>query len=73
MAKHAKLTNVEDVKVGDMISRRNVLKDQLEFFKISHIRNTGDVFALNYATLDGQEVDYLRLRRDDQIHIITED
>lgn len=73
MAKKATLTRVEDVKVGDVISRRNVLRDTVEFFTITLIRNTGDTFALNYADADGKQVDYLRLNRNDEIHIITED
>jgi hypothetical protein len=74
MAKKATLTKVTDVKVGDIISRRNVLKDQVEFFKITYIRNTGTRYALNYAdAVTGQQVDYLALDGDDEIHIITED
>jgi hypothetical protein len=74
MAKKATLTRVEDVKVGDIISRRNVLRDTVEFFEICLIRNSGDTFALNYKdAATGQQVDYLRLNRNDEIYIITED
>jgi hypothetical protein len=74
MAKKATLTKVTDVKVGDIISRRNVLKDQVEFFTITYIRNTGTRYALNYAdAVTGQQVSDLRLDADDEIYIITED
>lgn len=73
MAKHAKLVKATEVKVGDMISVRNVLRDELEFFHISHIRTGGEMVALNYATPEGQEVDYLRLHKTDSLHIIIED
>jgi hypothetical protein len=74
MAKKANLVKVQNVKVGDMISRRNVLKDQVEFFKITLIRSTGSRYSLNYAdAVTGQQVSDLRLDADDEIYIITED
>ena len=73
MAKIAKLIKVTDVKVGDMISRRDILRDKLEFFHISSIRNTGTTYALNYADENGREVDYLRLQSTDSLHIIIEE
>lgn len=74
MARKATLTKVTEVKVGDIISRRNVLRDTVEFFKITLIRNTGTRYALNYAdAVTGQQVDYLALNADDEIYIITED
>jgi hypothetical protein len=65
-------TLAENVKVGDFISRRNVLKNRVELYRITLIRNSGDTFAFNYADAHtGQQVDYIRISRGDSINIIT--
>ena len=52
-------------------SRVKLLASQTQLLQRA---NSGDTFALNYkSTATGQQVDYLRLNRNDEIYIITED
>lgn len=75
MAKKATPVAAQFVKVGDTISRRNVLKGEIEFFKISQIRRGASRIVFDYAdSVTGQQVDYFWVEdENDTIHIITED